>query len=105
MICHPGTKIPFYLNEIPLDMLGELIYLFTPHGGSFLDLFCGMMTTLVAAQKIRRDGLGIEKISRATMRHWTDSSDISYQGPMPRHALLRMPMSHSIQSYVKQSFY
>lgn len=60
--CRPGTKSPFYANEVPVDMLAELIKLFTPQGGSVLYSFLVTMAAFFAALKIGRHGFGIEII-------------------------------------------
>jgi DNA modification methylase len=49
---HPTQK--------PVNSLRPLIEAFCPAGGLVLDPFCGSGSTLVAAQKIDRDYLGIE---------------------------------------------
>lgn len=57
----PGTKVPFNANELPVDMLCEIIDLFCPHRGKVMDPYSGTMTTLIASIRTGRKCLGIEK--------------------------------------------
>lgn len=49
---HPTQK--------PTEVLRPLVDAFCPQGGLVLDPFCGSGSTLVAAQELGRDYLGIE---------------------------------------------
>lgn len=60
-LCRPGTKRPLHQNELPMDMLAELIDLFTSQQGSVLDPFCCTMTTLIASLNIGLHRSGIER--------------------------------------------
>lgn len=49
---HPTQK--------PIKVLRPLVEAFCPEGGSVLDPFCGSGSTLIAAEQLGRDALGIE---------------------------------------------
>ena len=60
-LCRPGTKVPFFSKELSSDMLAELIDLFTPQGGNILDPYSGSMSSIIAALRIGRNAIGLEK--------------------------------------------
>lgn len=45
-----------------MDMLSELIDLFKPYGGVMMDPYCGTLSSIIAALRISRNYIGIEKI-------------------------------------------
>lgn len=47
-------------TEKPIALMVELVELFTTPGGVIVDPFCGSGTTLVACQRLGRNGIGIE---------------------------------------------
>lgn len=36
-LCLPGTKVPLHLRELPVDMLADLVDIFTPQGGAVVE--------------------------------------------------------------------
>lgn len=48
----------------PLEVMQWLVQLFVPEGGSVLDPYAGSGTTLLAAQELGRDAVGIERSAR-----------------------------------------
>lgn len=53
-LSRPNSSIPYYNGELSYDMLGELIYLFSPQSGTVIDPYIGTMTTTIASLKTGR---------------------------------------------------
>lgn len=66
-IYRPGSEIPFHPNDLQLDMLRELIDLFTELSVFVRDPYCSRMTTLIAALRI---GRSFAKIIAQDELHW-----------------------------------
>jgi len=56
----PGTSDPDHPAPFPFKLASRLIKMFSFHGDTVLDPFCGTGTTLVAASKANRNSIGIE---------------------------------------------
>lgn len=54
-----------YPTQKPIMLLEQIISLTTDEGDTVLDPFCGSGTTLVAAQLLKRDYIGIDKLTEA----------------------------------------
>lgn len=62
-LCKPSSRIPFHVNELPFDMLAELVDLLTPNGGNVLDPYSGSMSVAVACMNVGRQCVCIERNS------------------------------------------
>ena len=60
-LCREKTKVPFWTNEQSADMLGELVDLFTPQGGTVCDRYGGTLTTAIACIRTGRKCYTTEK--------------------------------------------
>lgn len=77
---HPTVK--------PVKLMEWLVKMVTPPGGTVLDPFCGSGTTMVAAERLGFDGIGIDRddedkyltIARHRIRH---ASGLEYPEPEP----------------------
>lgn len=59
-LLRPGSRVPFYTAQKSIYLLKEVIDLFTPAGGTVMDLFSGTMTTAKAALQVGRECICIE---------------------------------------------
>lgn len=64
-----GNNSRVHPTQKPLDLMLELVSLFTDPGDIILDPFCGSGTTLVAALRLGRRAIGIEREAK-----WADLS-------------------------------
>ncbi len=55
------TRIPFHPDELSPHMLAELIDMFTPQGGTVMDIFSGTMTAAIASIQTGRSCICIER--------------------------------------------
>lgn len=77
---HPTVK--------PVALMEWLVRMVTPPGGTVLDPFCGSGTTMVAAERLGFDGIGIDRddddkylaIARHRVRH---ASELEYEAGRP----------------------
>ena len=77
---HPTVK--------PVALMEWLVKMVTPPGGTVLDPFCGSGTTMVAAERLGFDGIGIDRddedkylaIARHRVRH---ASELEYEAGRP----------------------
>jgi len=58
---HKGTRVPFLKKEQSVQMLAELIDLFTPRDGLVVDFYGGSLTLAIAAMSCGRRCICIEK--------------------------------------------
>lgn len=78
---HPTVK--------PVKLMEWLVKLVTPPGGTVLDPFCGSGTTLVAAERLGFDGIGVDRddddrylvIAQHRVRH---ASELEYGAELPQ---------------------
>lgn len=60
-LCRGKMKKLYYWNELPIDMLPELVDLFICHGGKVADQFAVSMTSKLDSMKRGRKFICIEK--------------------------------------------
>lgn len=80
---HPTVK--------PVALMEWLVRMVTPPGGTVLDPFCGSGTTMVAAERLGFDGIGIDRddddkylaIARHRVRHASELEYEAGQSPPP----------------------
>lgn len=80
---HPTVK--------PVKLMEWLVRMVTPPGGTVLDPFCGSGTTMVAAERLGFDGIGIDRddddkylaIARHRVRHASELEYEAGQSPPP----------------------
>lgn len=56
---HKKCRIPFFNNELSVDMLEELIYMFSPQSVAVVDHYVGTMKTAIASLRKRRKCLSV----------------------------------------------
>lgn len=61
LLSRTGSKVPFDSNELPVDMLCEIVDLFGPHEGRVMYPYCGAMTTTIVFIPTGRQCIGIGK--------------------------------------------
>lgn len=59
--CKPKSKVPFHTSELYVDMIAEIIDLFSLDGGTVLERCAGLITVAILALKTRRKCLCVEK--------------------------------------------
>lgn len=62
-LCRQRSKVVFNSNELPADMLFELVDLFYRHRGRVMDPYCGTMTKLITTIRTGRQLVGIKTSS------------------------------------------
>lgn len=88
-----GTDPRLHTTQKPEPLMRELVALFTDAGDLILDPFMGSGTTLVAAKRLGRRAIGIEREEKycevAAKRLQQSALDLSFTEPKPvQHSLL-----------------
>lgn len=75
-LCRKTSRILCHNNALPVDMLAEMVYLFTSHGGSVLDPFSRSMRVSISTI-LAENASVLRRIRTSFMQQWNGYANSS----------------------------